>query len=160
MDTKHGLEAVPSACGISPFYNKLWSATSLFEFVLYDRMFIWTHKTNNSVCTVVCQAAGGHFQLIYFASVSSAPWLAQLILCKYNPNSIVFWQNWVWCECSSRGRGQLESTYEDRPRSMGNLTHVSWETALALACGQLFASQSDVPGENVSVQEMIKCSEN
>lgn len=90
MDTKHGLEAVPSACGISPFYNKLWSATSLFEFVLCDRIFIWTHKANNSVCTAVCQTAGGHFQLIYFASGASAPCLAQLILCKYNPNKSSF----------------------------------------------------------------------
>lgn len=31
--------------------------------------------------------------------------------------------------------------------SMGNLTLVSWETSLDLACGQLFAPQSNVPSE-------------
>lgn len=30
---------------------------------------------------------------------------------------------------------------------MGNLTLVSWETSLALVCGQLFAPQSNVPSE-------------
>lgn len=32
---------------------------------------------------------------------------------------------------------------------MGNLVPVSWETTVAPACGQLFASQPVVPGENV-----------
>lgn len=35
----------------------------------------------------------------------------------------------------------------DRACSMGNLTRVSWETSLALVCGQLFALQSNVPSE-------------
>lgn len=96
----------------------------------------------------MCQAAGGHFQLIYFASVSSPPWLAQLMLCKYNPNKFLG-RTESDVSVHLGGGEQLESTYEDRPRSMGNLMRVSWETALALACGQLFASQSDVPGENV-----------
>lgn len=30
---------------------------------------------------------------------------------------------------------------------MGNLTPVSWETSLALVCGQLFAPQLNVPTE-------------
>lgn len=42
-------------------------------------------------------------------------------------------------------------TDQDRPYSMGNLTFVSWETSLALVCGQLFAPQSDV------LSEMYEC---
>lgn len=38
-------------------------------------------------------------------------------------------------------------TDQDRPDSMGNLTRVSWETSLALVCGQLFAPQSYVLSE-------------
>lgn len=55
-------------------------------------------------------------------------------------------------------RKRLRFAREDRPGGMGNLAAVSWETAVAPVCGQLFASV--LPGENVGEQAMIKCCEN
>lgn len=51
-------------------------------------------------------------------------------------------------------------TDQDRPDSMGNLTRVSWETSLALVCGQLFPLSHMFSVRCTSALEMIKYSKN
>lgn len=100
-------------------------------------------------------------QLLCFASASPAPWLAPLWWSKLNLESIFFLFSRADCHAHFIPRGKrLGFTCEDGPGSMRTLAPVSWETTVAPACGQLFASQSVVSGENVWEQETIKCSEN
>lgn len=99
------------------------------------------HKTNSAVCTAVCQAAGGRF----LSSSALPPRHPQL-----NLQSIFFLFSRADCDAHFIPRGKrLGFTCDDGPGSMGTLAPVSWETTVAPACGQLFASQSVVPGENV-----------
>lgn len=156
------MDAVPSACQIISTYNKFYQPMhqrdgGLFDFVLCDRIFIWMHKTNNTICTGVWQGVGVCFSCgseCFNSALSPllfTAWLAQLFSFFFltaKPKQAIFEAELIKMPVLIQGEAASGFTDKgDRASSMGNLTRVSWETSLALVCGQLFALQSNVPSE-------------